>query len=217
MIQSKTTIIIFGRYPHAGKVKTRLAATIGDVNAANLYRVWTEHTFQQLTPLLSDCSVCFYCSDSDDLQLVHEWITPFGFTVSAQSGTSLGERMKNAFYSEFQQEAERVIIIGTDAPDTSSEILELSISALDTADIVIGPALDGGYYLLGMNSLHEDLFVDIPWSTDSVLQSTIEKAVSNKLSVHLLPVLRDIDTLEDLEAWRKTTSEVLYNSFFIAE
>ncbi len=201
-----TAIIIFGRYPHPGKVKTRLASSIGDDTAAEFYRLCAEHTFRQLTPFLSHSSIFFYCADSEDFSLTHEWVTPYRFTTEIQSGSTLGERMRSAFDSAFQTGAKQVIIIGTDAPDISSEVLQTSVAALENADIVIGPALDGGYYLLGMKQPNKDLFGDIPWSTDTVFQATIEKAQSHHLTTQLLPVLTDIDTLEDLLAWRNTSS-----------
>lgn len=206
MHNHRTAFIIFGRYPHPGKVKTRLASSIGDDTAAEFYRLCAEHTFRQLTRFLPHTSVCFYCADKDDFSLTNEWVAPYRFSREIQSGSTLGERMKSAFDSSFQNGATQVIIIGTDAPDISSEILQTSVTALETADLVIGPALDGGYYLLGMKKLNEDLFEDIPWSTDNVLQATIEKAYAHHLTIQLLPVLTDIDTLQDLQAWCNTSN-----------
>ena len=213
MNTSPVTFIIFGRYPQPGRVKTRLAASIGNEAAADFYRLCAEHTFRQLSPF-QNSSVHFYCSDPDDLPKVNEWIAPYLFSIAAQTGASLGERMMNAFDSSFQQGSKKVIIIGTDAPDISSEILQSSIDALDTFDIVIGPALDGGYYLLGMKQLHGDLFKDIPWSTEDVFQKTIEKAHSHNLSVQLLPPLSDIDTIEDLTAWRNCPKSINVSELF---
>lgn len=122
--------------------------------------------------------------------------------------------MLNAFDSSFSYESRKVIIIGTDAPDISSEILQSSIDALDTSDIVIGPALDGGYYLLGMKQLHGHLFKDIEWSTGSVLQKTIEKAQAHHLTVQLLPSLTDIDTIEDLTGWRNCSKSINLSELF---
>lgn len=200
MNPSPVTLIIFGRYPHPGKVKTRLAASIGDTASADFYRLCAEHTFRQAASFQTS-SIIFYCSNQDDLPLVHEWIIQYNFSIAVQSGITLGERMENAFDSAFQKGAKKVIIIGTDAPDISNEILQSSVAALETSDIVIGPALDGGYYLLGMKNLHIDLFNEIPWSTDSVFQSTIEKAQTHQLTIQLLPPLTDIDTYEDLTKW----------------
>jgi rSAM/selenodomain-associated transferase 1 len=210
----QTTFIIFARYPHAGKVKTRLAATIGNDAAAHFYRLCAEHTFRQVAPFQSRSSLSFYCSEAADLSSVQKWIAPIECPIIAQSGDTLGERMNNAFDECFRNGAAKVVIIGTDAPDISSEILQLSIVALDTADVVIGPAVDGGYYLLGMNQLHKDLFDSVPWSTENVLRITIEKAQSHQLSVYLLPELRDIDTYNDIIAWRNFSNTATDSELF---
>lgn len=213
MKKPKTAFIIFGRYPLAGKVKTRLAASIGDIPAANFYRECAEHTFQQLTPFLSDASIYFYFSDKTDFSLVQKWLVPYHFLIEVQSGYTLGERMKNAMYAAFRHDTEQVIILGTDVPDISTKILQSAVSSLKTAEVVIGPAYDGGYYLIGMKQLHEYLFENITWSTNSVLKTTLEKAQSRNLEVHLLPLLRDIDTLEDLQAWSNNRDESTNNKF----
>jgi len=121
--------------------------------------------------------------------------------LSPQKGKDLGEKMQNAFQTVFNNGVSKTLIIGTDLPEISSEIINRSFELLNNNDIVIGPATDGGYYLLGMKNVYKELFTNLPWSTDKLFENTIDIINKLNLSISYLPRLSDIDTEEDLKYW----------------
>lgn len=185
-------LIIFVKNPVAGKVKTRLAKSIGDEKALEIYEHLLDITRKAAEGV--DCTRHLFYSDeieSDDWSLDK-------FNKHLQSGDGLGEKMKNAFHHIFTLGAKRVIIIGSDCPGITSEIVQDAFASLQEKDVCIGPAKDGGYYLLGMQKLHNPLFEDKQWSTDSVFEDTIVDLMENRLSYARLPQLSDVDTIYDL-------------------
>lgn len=194
MISSQTAIIVFQKNPVAGKVKTRLAATMGNVRALEIYEELVGHTHSVLEQL-DEADVYIYMSDSDDVYHFNP-----SFQVKLQKGEDLGSRMKQAFEATFQLGYKKVFIIGTDCPGINQKILNQGIQSLSEKQVVIGPAKDGGYYLLGMNACYPYLFENISWSTSEVLNQTIQCIIDNNLSHCLLKKLRDIDTEEDYVA-----------------
>ena len=186
-------LIIFIKNPVKGKVKTRLAATIGDDMALATYRKLLKHTLNIVEHVTADKFIFF--SDSIDESIGYA-NTPVHKVV--QSGNDLGEKMKNAFVQFFKSGYKRVSIIGTDCPGISANIFEGAYSKLNNSDVVIGPANDGGYYLLGIKEMHSALFEKIAWSTSTVLHSTIECCNTNNLSYSLLLALSDVDEEKDL-------------------
>jgi rSAM/selenodomain-associated transferase 1 len=130
-----------------------------------------------------------------------------GATYEPQVAGDLGARMAAALGARLAAGAERVIVIGTDCPEADEFVIEQAFSALDETDIVLGPAADGGYYLIGMRRLHDELFVGIPWSSDETLQRSLDHAVSSGLRVHLLPELADVDTAADWRRWQQRRGE----------
>jgi rSAM/selenodomain-associated transferase 1 len=196
-------IIVFTRFPVEGKVKTRLAKDMGDKFAVSFYRVCAEHTFTELLKVKETGSELFlFCSEESEIEQVMNWAGN-NFKYYSQQGSDLGIKMYNAFDTVFKKEYKKVIIIGTDAPDVSMNIIQSAISVLDNYSVVIGPANDGGYFLLGFKSKLIDLFSGIEWSTDSVFDNTIEKLNNSKTNYFILEELTDIDTLEDLQYWIK--------------
>ena len=200
MTHAETGLILFIRYPQPGKVKSRLAATLGTRKAAHVYRLCCEIIFSELEGLPESVEKYLFYSDPEDREQVINWVGN-KFLTAPQVGGDIGRRMADAFSKVFQQGAAKSILIGADLPDLSAAVVEEAIAALDESDIVLGPSHDGGYYLLGMKRIHEDLFKDIPWGTEQVLERTREKVRNLALSCSLLPVLRDIDTGEDLRQW----------------
>lgn len=196
----RNALIIFARYPEPGKVKTRLAATIGNEQAAALYKEWAEKIFFESKQAKNVSHRYLFYADPGDYKKVYAW-SDDGFLLQAQNGTELGDRIKAAFRKTFDDKMHKAIIIGTDAPDLTGDMIDNAIRRLDTHDIVIGPADDGGYYLLGMNRYYPDVFEDIPWSTGEVFDATVRKIKRNGLRHYELPVLSDIDTIEDLNRW----------------
>ena len=194
-------IIIFARYPNKGKVKTRLAKEIGEESALEFYKSCAENTFAECKKLKSEKTLLYlFYSDVKDKTLVAKW-AGFDFVFIPQTGTTLGEKMKNAFEEVFSNGAKKAVIIGTDVPDINSEIIKDSCDILNCADSVIGPSADGGYYLLGMKKTYNFLFDDIKWSTHSVFAETCNQIVKNKLTFFVLPKLIDIDTKDDFTIW----------------
>ena len=198
-----TAIIVFTRFPVEGKVKTRLAKNMGNKFAVSFFRVCAEHIFRQLLKVKETGPELFlFCSEENEIEQVMKWAGN-NFKYYSQQGSDLGIKMFNAFNTVFKKGYKKVIIIGTDSPDVSMNIIQSAISALDNFSVVIGPANDGGYYLLGFKSKLIDLFSGIEWSTNSVLDNTIEKLKDSKVNYFMLDELTDIDTLEDLQYWFK--------------
>ena len=187
-------IIIFVKNPILGKVKTRLAKTVGDNKALAIYH--------QLLQLTHDAVICLpfrkfvFYSDFVDNQDIWE---NNSFQKDIQQGKDLGERMRNAFDLVLNEPLiERAVIIGSDCPQISPQFITKAFVALETHEVVIGPAQDGGYYLLGMKQLEITIFQNKPWSTSQLFIETIEELQKLKKSVYLLPSLSDLDEAKDL-------------------
>lgn len=190
----KHLLIIFVKNPVLGKVKTRLAQTIGNSKALDIYLQLLEHT-SNVTSEISYDKVVYY---SDYIDLSDIWPEKF-YQKYLQQGSDLGERMQYAFAEAFAHSYTHVIIIGSDCPQLTSTHIYNAFDLLHTHSAVIGPAMDGGYYLLGMNQLIPDLFRDKLWSSDKVFSSTIADFTRLGLSFGQLEMLRDVDTAEDLQ------------------
>lgn len=197
--QRKASIIIFARYPDEGKVKTRLAATIGDHYAKVYYKLIAEKIISEVKKIRKVYTYIFF-SEEEEKSKIKKWLGQKYF-YSHQEGKDLGERMSEAFRKVFSHGAKKVLLTGTDIPDLSKEIIEEAIVSLDNHDIVIGPAKDGGYYLLGMKKHSPLLFKNISYGTGDVFNETLGKASENNLSYSILPQLQDIDNEEDLTNW----------------
>ncbi len=188
-------LLIFIKNPELGKAKTRLAATIGDEKALEVYKQLLNHTRITVKQVNANRQV-HYSSFIDDND---EWNTGFFERKLQNQSLDLGVRMASAFTSAFAEGNSSVLIIGSDLPHLSAELIEEGFDQLQKNDVVIGPSDDGGYYLLGMNSMHNTLFENKKWSTNSVLKETIESVEELNLGYHLLPSLFDVDTEADLE------------------
>jgi uncharacterized protein len=204
-MNEQNTIIIFCKYPVEGNVKTRVAKTIGNEFAVNLYKLLSEYTFQELLKTENVFQYLFYdnIAERDNIK---KWAGS-EFSFELQEGNDLGEKMYNAFKKVIDRGSTKTIIVGTDIPDISSDDIQKAFQALNNSDVVIGPAKDGGYYLLGMKKLYRSFFTGIEWSKDTVFKKTLEKINSLDLSYSMLPELIDIDTEEDLKNWFANDSE----------
>ncbi len=189
-MNSSTLLIVFAKNAQFGKVKTRLAATIGDQQALEVYHYLFAST-EQIVQQLGSCDVHIYFSDRIEQE------TYTGRPKFVQQGSDLGERMGQAFAASFDSGYRRVLGIGTDLPDLSVELIQDAVQALQSNDVVFGPADDGGYYLLGMNKYYSYIFEDKAWSTQYLLQSTLDELTEQQRTVHLLESKNDIDTYED--------------------
>lgn len=199
MKTSKQHLIIFTRYPEPGTTKTRLIPALGEVGAANLHQQMTEYTVSQAQELVKIARISVEVRfTGGDLQKMQHWLGN-DLEYQSQGEGDLGVRMERSLINAFKQKAEQVIIIGTDCPDLNSRILAVAFEQLKTFNLVLGPALDGGYYLIGLQQPQPELFTNIPWGTDQVLIETLKIAKSRDLSIYSLPLLADIDRPEDLK------------------
>ena len=190
---NEALLIVFVKNPELGKVKTRLAATIGQQQALEIYRMLLQKTKESIENL-PFVKVIYYSGYVDESDL---WDNRL-FSKALQCGGDLGEKMFDAFKSGFKAGYKSVGIIGSDCPDVSKELLLNAFLKLKTNDLVIGPAKDGGYYFLGMNRLYKPLFFNKSWSTDRLLQETLQEARVLNLTTHILKTLSDIDEEKDL-------------------
>ena len=198
-----TALVIFIRFPRPGKVKSRLALSLGAEKATNFYRLCAEYVFRESAKVSGEVRRYVFYSDRNDKDEIKQWAGP-QFYFSPQAEGSLGIRIEHAFRYVFNEGAREAIILASDVPDISAEIINDAISALGYYDIVVGPAHDGGYYLLGMKRLHQELFRGISWSTEKVFKQTLSLTEKLGLTTYCLPSLRDIDTEADLREWMKT-------------
>ena len=186
-------LILFARRPELGKVKTRLAAGIGDELALKFYKKLLAHA-RDIARATETADAKVFLTDVRNDEFWTE------FEVFQQPAGDLGERMQSAFETVFEQGYEKAVIIGSDCPDLTAAEIEKAFYQLDAVDVVMGPATDGGYYLLGMNRIHGELFREIPWSTSEVAGKTLAIAEKAGLQVQQLAAHSDIDTVEDLPA-----------------
>lgn len=191
-MSNKNLIITFTRNPELGKVKTRLAKTIGEASALAIYIKLLEHTESVLRNIDSDKAV-YYSVKIRENDLWNSNI----YQKHQQFGDDLGIRMQNAFKAGFDAGYSKIVIVGSDLHDLQPKHITQAFDALDTNDVTIGPAEDGGYYLLGMKTLYKDVFENKNWGTETVFEDTI-KNLKNE-SVFLLEQLNDVDTYEDIE------------------
>ena len=192
-------LIIFTRYPEPGKTKTRLIPALGAEGAANLQRQMTETTVKKANKLFDFISLSVEVRFvGGDLQLMKNWLGS-DLKYQEQGMGDLGERMARGFQSAFNRGMNSAIIIGIDCPSLTPEIILHAFTKLTKSDVIIGPATDGGYYLIGLRKSTPELFQGINWGTSEVLSKTVAIAQSLKLVIDYLPELSDIDRPEDLE------------------
>ncbi|MEK8022466.1 MAG: TIGR04282 family arsenosugar biosynthesis glycosyltransferase [Candidatus Hydrogenedentota bacterium] len=191
-------VMLFTRYPVPGATKTRLIPTLGAEGAAQLHRELTERiaTCMQ-SPVLSDISmeVCYTGGSRDEME---EWLGP-RFTYRAQCEGDLGDRLRDAFSAAFLEGHRVAIAIGSDVPGITPKIFRHAVDRLKFLDAIIGPASDGGYYLIGMNRFLPELFDEIAWGTETVFKETMSRVSSSSLTHEVLEELSDVDRPEDLD------------------
>lgn len=198
---AQNNLIIFTRYPEPGKTKTRLIPTLGEEGAAILQRQLTEYTIREAKKLLNQATISIYYTGKDQ-DSMRGWLGD-DLNYYTQATGNLGDRMQSAFNDAFKKGFSRVIIIGIDCPDLNQTLLQEAFNHLINHDLVLGEAVDGGYYLIGLTNVVPELFQDIPWGTNQVLSLTHNIAKKLNLKLSLLPILPDIDRPEDLAIWQK--------------
>lgn len=198
---TRECLIVFTRYPNPGKTKTRLIPALGAQGAATLQRKMTEDTLAQVKQLQASypVSVEVHFAGGNE-QVMQAWLGA-SIIYQRQSEGDIGYRMASAFQASFEIGMTAVVIIGTDCPDLNAQLMAQAFQALRQYDLVLGPAQDGGYYLIGLRRLIPELFTGIRWSTAEVLQQTLDIAQGLELEVAYLPVLSDVDRPEDLSVW----------------
>lgn len=191
-------LIIFTRYPEPGKAKTRLIPVLGKEGAANLHRLMAQRMIANAISLQNSrqLSVAIHYTGSSE-QLMQDWLGT-DLSYHQQSGGDLGARMSGALQKSLDLGIDKVVIIGTDCPTLKLEIIAKAFDELSDQDLVLGPAKDGGYYLIGLCRIMPELFEGIKWGTSEVFADTLAIAQKLNLSIAVLPILADIDRPEDL-------------------
>lgn len=193
-MKEKKALLIFQKNAELGKVKTRLAATMGQEKALEVYTTLVRHCYQHLASLKHVDIFIFF---TERIEEVPKEISHLHVNLMLQTAGDLGQRMFNAFEKVHNFGYHQMAIIGTDCPEISVEIIESAFRALSNNDVVFGPALDGGYYLLGLKTVNPLLFNQMTWSTSTVLQHSLERCQKAGLKTQLLTGLRDVDTEAD--------------------
>jgi rSAM/selenodomain-associated transferase 1 len=196
----KEKLIIFTRYPKARETKTRLIPVLGEKGAADLHRRMTMRIAEEARILQKIHPVSLeICYHGGTRSLMRQWLGP-DYEYKPQVDGDLGDRMFSAFEEAFSSGMARVVLVGTDLPGLCCRIIESALHKLLSRDLVLGPATDGGYYLIGFNGRpNRTLFSGIPWGTPTVLEDTLRIAETHGLSMELLEPLKDVDRPEDLE------------------
>jgi len=192
---SKTLLMVFIKNPVAGRVKTRLAASIGDANALQIYKTLLDYTRRVAMDVNSNRQVWY----SSKIDRRDDW-SENDFEKKLQSKGDLGERMADAFQQGFRDGYENIVIIGSDCAELTAEHIEEAFRALDHNEAVIGPSDDGGYYLLGLSGYIKEIFRNVEWSTASVFNATTSILSQQATSYEVLERLNDIDTIDDLKS-----------------
>jgi rSAM/selenodomain-associated transferase 2/rSAM/selenodomain-associated transferase 1 len=197
--KSPCELIVFGRYPQVGRVKTRLIPSLGPAGAASLQKRLTEKTIAASRETVQRCDGrLVFCHDGGNGSKIAAWLNDPTVDLVQQSPGDLGKRMFEAIQLSFNHGAGRVLLIGTDIPDVTSQMLDEAFDALVTHDLVLGPSTDGGYWLVGMKE-PRDIFSKMVWSRPDVLDKTLARAGQKGMTFSLLKPITDLDTAEDLK------------------
>ncbi len=196
-------IIIFVKNNQPGQVKTRLAEIIGDHKASEVYALLVDKTLNCIQTVEAEKHIYF------SSYLENDTFSDYGHFI--QKGNDLGARMQNAFETSFNTGYQNVILIGSDLPDISAKIINQAYQQLKVNDIVLGPAEDGGYYLIGLSHMLLSVFKNKPWSQPNLLDVTLNELSQNNFKVALLETLNDIDTFEDLKQYPELLTVISHN------
>jgi len=195
-------VIVFVKNPVLGKVKTRLAKSIGEEAALKVYKYLLHFTKDLIGTAKVDKLFLYHHEEIID---INKWYI-LNCENKLQSDGDLGCKMENAFNYVFSKGFKSIVVLGSDCLEITSDILNKSFLELEICNSVIGPAKDGGYYLLGLNNMIPEIFKDMPWSKSNLLLETVKKLELKEINYKLLPILSDVDYLEDIEGkldWKK--------------
>ncbi len=203
-------VLFFVKYPLQGKIKTRLAAELGDQAVIELYKNFVLDTLSTIRQLNVPFRICFHPESARDK--MKEWLGE-QYAYIAQEGSNLGQRMKNALAQTFEENFSRAILVGSDSPDLPADFLIQALQSLESHHAVIGPSFDGGYYLIGFSKAHflPEAFDGISWSTENVFQQTIDVLEEHSNNVHVLPEWFDVDTPVDLRELVNRNRNTIFN------
>jgi len=195
----RNALLIFIKNPALGKVKTRLAKTVGDYNALKIYQFLLDHTMEITYELDKLDKYVYY---NEFIPTKDEWPAA-AYQKELQKGDGLGEKMSNAFKKAFNEDYKKVVLMQPDCPKMSDTVIEKAFKVLDTHDFVIGPTIDGGFYMIGMKTFYPQLFMNKTYSTADIYNETIAEIEKMGKSFFKLPALVDVDMEEDLGKLRK--------------
>jgi uncharacterized protein len=198
MIDDTRCLLLFVKYPDRGKVKSRLSKEFGEDTVLPLYEAFVLDVLETVNKAKYRFKICFHPPSAREK--IVSWLGK-SYVYMPQNGSDLGEKMKNAFASAFSEGFEKVMLVGSDIPDLPKEIFDQAFAS--DGEAVIGPATDGGYYLIGFqrDTFLPHIFEGMQWSTASVFGRTMEIFRKHSVKVHILPQWRDVDTPEDLRAF----------------
>ena len=200
---SLNRLIVFTRYPEPGKTKTRLIPALGPEGAVDLHRQMVDSTLTWARQLKNNSAISLEVRyEGGDEHQIRQWLGS-DIPCCPQGNGDLGARMAQAFHEAFAAGMARVILIGTDCLGLTGGLVQTACEALMDNDVALGPAKDGGYYLIGLRKSIPQLFEGIPWGTGEVLPKTLRIAADLKLQVFLLEPLDDVDRPEDLAIWEQ--------------
>jgi len=195
-------ILLFVKYPQPGKVKTRLAESIGAESAATVYKEFVEIFLRRYHLFFSGyCTI--YFDPAEEEARIRQWLGE-SYHYLPQPPGDLGRRLAIGFDRLLEQRS-CAVALGSDSPDLPMETIQEAVEALERCDVVLGPALDGGYYLIGLSRAIPELFDEMPWSAPTLFERTVSKIDELGVSMHLLPPWHDIDRFEDLEALSRSS------------
>jgi uncharacterized protein len=218
---ARCRILVFTKYPHPGFAKTRLIPAVGAASAADISRKLTERCMRTVRAHCRSAgseTVVYYATrgGGDESAIMDAWLAPPGrgdpTRFAAQGEGDLGDRLAAAFQASFSEMSvigarRKVLVVGVDIPELSATVLEAAFGALDTHDTVVGPAADGGFYLLGMRAPADGVFCNVRWGSDAVFEETERNIASLGLSMCVLKMLRDVDLPEDLPYYEHVCGE----------
>jgi rSAM/selenodomain-associated transferase 1 len=205
-LPEKNRLIIFTRCPEPGRCKTRLIPALGSDGAAAIHEALVEHTMSWIPSAVDEGITVEVLYTGDNLKRLRILCGAAASRIrfEPQHGEDLGCRIANAIDIAIQERTSKVVITGTDCPELNFALVQAAFAHLDNTDLVLGPAADGGYYLIALRKFAAELFQNIPWGGPTVLQETLSRVQDLHMSFELLPMLADIDRPEDLNAWKGT-------------
>lgn len=204
----KPELLLFVKYPEPGRVKTRLIPLLGPDKAARLYRCFVKDILE--TVRQAGFSPLVFFTPGQKAREMEQWLGP-GLPLYPQEGPDLGARMASAFERVFRGKTKQALLIGSDIPDLPADILDCAADGLDGNDAVLGPARDGGYYLIGFNkkTYLKEVFSGPRWGGPKVFDATMEIFRTQGKKVRVLPLWQDVDTPEDLKDLAARAEKVL--------